>query len=171
VETPSAEDVRKRSELLRDEFPEGAGDEALKLLLDDDAPVISALTGRKIGPPDTPGEEVPNWLRPTAIRAFAMRAERGALQGSAEERESAIGDANIRSETYGPISLSYFGPGEASSAKVLDPDPAVHELLWALATDRMKDYWLVLWGQKTPGPWMNVVEFDWGRRQRRRRGY
>lgn len=173
MDTPTPDDVRKRSELLRDQLPgtTDPADDPLKLLLDDDAPVISSLTGRKIGPADTPGEEVPEWLRPLAVRVFAMRAERHSLKGSAEERETTIGDANVRSESYGPVSFSYFGPGEASSANVLDPDPAIHELLWALCTDAMRDYWLRLWGKIAPAPFARVVSFDWGARQRRTRGY
>lgn len=144
-------------------FPSGDPErtERLELILTDDAPVISALTGRKIGPDDTPGEEVPDWLRPVALRVFALRAERIALGGTIKARTSAAGSTRLRSFTAGPYSESYFGPGEAAEWRVLDPDPATHELLWTLATEAMRRHWLRLWGTLEEEPAAAVQAFDW----------
>jgi len=163
VDTPSNEEVRERSELLSQMYPGSDPDRDRRLgaLLADDAPVVSSLTGRRIGPPDTPGEEVPAWLRPVAIRAMALRAERHAVGGSARGRRSTLGSLNLRSFTAGPYSESYFGPGDAAEWRVLDPDPAVHELLWALCTEEMRRYWLRLWGRLAEVPAFGVQSFDW----------
>jgi len=158
METPSVADVQLRSPLLAEyEDPD-----RLQVVLDDDAPVVSELTGRAIGPPGTPGEEVPDYLRPVAIRALALRAERFLVTGTAEKRTGAIGALALRSFTAGPYSETYFGPGEAASAKTLDPDPAVHELLWALATPEKRAYWLALWGVQEPPAFAQVESLGFG---------
>lgn len=167
MDTPTVDDVRARSELLTVRYPDPAGDDALQLILDDDAPVVSQLTGRSIGPAGTPGEEVPAYLVPVAKRAMTLRAERIGIGGTAKSRKGVIGSLRLRSFTAGPYSESYFGPGEAQAAKALDPDPAAHELLWALATPEMRDYWTALWtGQQVPAA--AVQQFDWTQRGRRR---
>lgn len=167
MDTPTAEEVRLRSELLALRYP--ADDEermaVLQRLLDDDAPVVSELTGRSIGIAGTPGEEVPDYLQPVAVRAMALRAERMTIGGSAKARTGAVGALSLRSFTAGPYSESYFGPGEAATAKVLDPDPAIHELLWALATEAKREYWLILWGIQARTPGFAVQGFNY-RRQR-----
>lgn len=172
MQTPTPDEARARSELLARRFPDDEGgplDEKLALILGDDAPVVSSLTGRIIGPAGTPGVEVPDWLRPVAQRAMAMRAERHAVTGAERARRGAIGALRLRSFSAGPYSESYFGPGEAANARVLDPDPAIHELLWALATEEMRAYWLGLWTGAHP-PAAGTTEFRWDLR-RRRRGY
>ncbi|MCA1571152.1 MAG: hypothetical protein LC798_12715 [Chloroflexi bacterium] len=57
-------------------------------------------------------------------------------------------------------SEAYFGPGDAKTAKVLDPDPALHEALWALATDECRERWRYEWGME-PEPASAVQTFDW----------
>lgn len=172
MDTPTTDEVRARSELLTKRYPksDAARDAILRGMLEDDAPVVSSLTGRKIGPPDTPGVEVPMWLRPVAIRAMALRAERIAVTGTAQKRQGSIGTLQLRGFSAGPYSEQYFGPGEAATAKVLDPDPAVHELLWALATEQKRDEWLALWGGAQP-PADAVQSFAFGAARRLRNGY
>lgn len=163
--TPSPDDVRARSELLRLRFPDGDEDKEAELaaLLADDAPVVSSLTGRIIGPEGTPGEEVPAYLQPVAMRAMALRAERMSVTGAARSRTGAIGKLTLRSFSAGPYSEAYFGPGEAQGAKALDLDPVVHELLWALATEEKRQEWLRLWGMASYEPAMAVQSVAWQR--------
>lgn len=166
MDTPTADDVRARSELLLTKYPDGDAEAEAKLtlLLTDLAPIISQLTGRKIGPADTPGEEVPDWLRPIAVRVFTLRAERDATGLSAAGRAEAVsanGPVRLRSFSAGPYSETYFGPGEAQAAGILDPDPLIHEALWALATAEMRNYWLRLWGKLTPEPASALVVPNW----------
>lgn len=169
METPTPDDVRARSELLSQRYPaeDAAATATLKAILDDDAPVVSELTGRSIGPAaaEQPGEEVPAHLVPVAKRAFALRAERTAVGGSAKARRGAIGSLRLRSFTAGPYSESYFGPGEAQQAKVLDPDPAAHELLWALATEEKRAWWLRLWGLAVEEAAAGVQSVAWWARR------
>ena len=171
MDTPTPDEVRARSELLTLRLPDddgGENDDKLAALLADDAPVVSELTGRSIGPADQPGEEVPDYLKPVAIRAMALRAERFLVGGTAKARQGAIGSLRLRSFTAGPYSESYFGPGEAVAAKALDPDSAVHELLWTLATAEKRLYWQRVWGTAQEAPAAGVQEFAWGARHVRR---
>lgn len=171
--TPSTEDVRLRSPLLGQQFPASDTelDTRLRTMLEDDAAVIASLTGRAIGPVGTPGVEVPPHLVGTAIRVFALRAERHGLRWTAEARTKSIGSEKLRSISAGPWSESYFGPGEASSLKKLDPDASIHDLLWALCTPEKQDYWLRLWGMGQNPPYAKARQFAHGARQRIRRGY
>lgn len=179
MDTPTPDEVRPRSELLTLRLPDDAGgpnDLKLGALLTDDAPVVSELTGRRIGPEDQPGEEVPDYLRPVAMRAMALRAERMLVGGASKARIGALGALRLRSFSAGPYSESYFGPGEAAQAKALDLDPAVHELLWALATEEKRQEWLVLWGIAAQPPAAAIQSFNWLGRGRlaerlRREGY
>ncbi|HEX7088738.1 MAG TPA: hypothetical protein VF192_01300 [Longimicrobiales bacterium] len=163
MDTPTIAEVRGRSELLKARYPEGDAEkeEELQRLLTDLAPIISQLTGRKIGPADTPGVEVPDWLKPVAVRVFTLRAERDATGLSSAARTQAHGSLRLRSFSAGPYSETYFGPGEAESAGVLDPDPLIHEALWALATEDMRNYWLRLWGKLEPEPFAGVRPVNW----------
>lgn len=170
--TPSADDVREVSALLRERYPEDdpEKEDELDALLAALAPLISWLTGRSIGPSgvDTPGEEVPEYLEPLAVKVFAMRAERDSVGGEARRRKTAAGSLRLRSFSAGPYSESYFGPEEAGKIQMLDPEPVIHEMLWALATEEKRAYWLSLWtGEDSPG--VAVQAFDYGARGRARR--
>jgi hypothetical protein len=165
VETPTLEAVRLASPLLTERYPEPAKDEDLQQLLDEVVPVVASLTCRAIGPEGTPGDEVPDWLRPVAVRAIALKAEGYALGRDSKSRGKAIRGVRLRSFTAGPYSESYFGPDEAARAKVLDPDPAVNEVLWTLATEDCRARWLALWsGTQVPATAIQAV--DWGSRTR-----
>lgn len=172
VEIPTPTEIRLRSELLNEQYPAGTENDAkITLLVGDDAPVVSTLTGRKIGPDSQPGVEVPPHLVGTAIRVLALRAERVALGSTSEARTETIGNAGLRSISAGPWSESYFGPTEAANAKALDPDPLIAELLWALCTDEMRDYWNMIWGRGSVPPFARARQFRHGVRQRVTRGY
>lgn len=168
--TPTPDEVRAVSPLLVQRYPDDAENDAkLQAFLDVLAPIISWLTGRSIGPADveTPGVEVPDWLKPIAVRVFALRAERDSVSSEARRRKTAAGSLRIRSFTAGPYSESYFGPEEAGKIQMLDPEPGLHELLWALATEEKRAYWTALWtGEELPAA--AVQAFDYGARGRAR---
>lgn len=159
--TPTPDQVRSYSALLAERFPDtGPGDDALGLVLEQVAPIVSSLTCRSIGPDGTPGDDVPAWLFPVARRAVALKAE--AFPATAKARSRKVANSNLRSISAGPWSESYFGPEEAAKARMLDPDPATHEALWALATEECREKWMALWtGEFAPGA--AVMEIDWMR--------
>jgi hypothetical protein len=163
VNTPTPAEIRARSELVALRFPDTApGNEALTALAEVIGPLISELTGRAIG--DAPGVEVPDYLVPVAEMAFALKVEHHPTV--AKDRRKALTVLNLRSFSAGPYSESYFGPGEAAQIKRLDPDPELHEVLWALATPEKRAYWLLLWNEQV-APAAGVQTFAWGRRSRR----
>lgn len=163
MDAPTPDQVRSRSVLVAQRYPDdAAGDAALALQTEVLAPIISDLTGRSIG--GAPGEEVPDYLVPVAQLVFALKIERHPR--TAREREKALRNLNLRSISAGPWSESYFGPGEAAQVKRLDLDAETHEALWALATPEKRSYWLVLWGDPVP-PAAAVQPFNWRRRSMR----
>lgn len=115
--TPSADEVRARSKLLTQRYPEPAGtfdpvDEFGAAILDG-AALVAVWTGRLIAPVDD-GEEVPAGLRGLAVRAIAKMAERGAVTGEVDATVKSAGGRRLRSISAGPWSESYFAPGELS---------------------------------------------------------
>jgi hypothetical protein len=153
VMPPEAPEVRSESTI--DFAAQGIDDRAYLGWMREAVSLVQSLTGRALD------ASLPAALRPLALRAVRMKTEKVALLGAAKQRSSSITGGNLRSISAGPWSESYFGPGEAASAKVLDPDPALNEVLWALATDDMRDYWRELWGMAVR-PAAAVQGFDWG---------
>lgn len=160
---PSPETVRSRSALLQARFPADPVDaeveSSLRELVADTTQLVEALTCRTL---DT---TLPDGLERIAIRAVVLKAE--SMVTLAGARESTLKRAGLREQHAGPWGESYFGPEEASKAKVLDPDPPTHEALWALATEACREAWLALWGGKNP-PAGVLMTFDY---TRQRRGY
>lgn len=165
MDLPLPADVRARSTLLTTRYPDPAGDAALTRLISEAGPLVAELTGRAIG--GAPGEEVPAYLLPLAVRVISIKAEQidFAFNMDAAARQRVLRRGNLRGFSAGPYSESYFGPQEAVAVKALDPDKATADLLWALATEAKRAYWLALWsGKQSPG---NVVtSFDWRRGRR-----
>lgn len=167
MELPTATEVRTRSELLTDAFPPGADPDPLEPVIADAGALVSALTWRLIPNDATPdgasGEDVTPGLEPIAVRAVTLKAEQLAVRSSSRARKKAITDGRLQSFTAGPYSESYFGPGEAQKAKMLDPDAALAEVLWDLATQAARDYWIAEWtGVRQPAS--AVVAYDYSRR-------
>jgi hypothetical protein len=167
----TAPEARVRSGLLTEDFPPEDGDEALDALLLSASALVGSLTCRPLveGQTDPDGctdcyAEVPDYLVDLAKRAVVMKAEQMQVRtGSAAARRRGIGVGNLQSFSAGPYSESYFGPDQAGKARYLDPDPALHEVLWALATEACKERWLNLWDGTVTGA-VGVVAYDYGAR-------
>lgn len=168
MDAVTVDEARARSQLLTSRYPDPDGDDALTELLLDAGEVVAALTCRRIAPA-TDGTEVPPSLVRTATRAVVLKAEKLAVgeRAAARARTKAINDQRLRSISAGPWSESYFGPDEAAKAKMLDPDPVLHETLWALATEGCRETWLAFWGGRN-APAAAPMKFDY---TRQRRGY
>lgn len=156
---PTPPEVRAVSPLLQQRYPTD-GDSDLVSVTYLAGALVASLTGRAVGATGTPGETVPDWLRPVAVQAVAMEAENLGTLGTARARAAAARRGNLRSISAGPWSESYFSPAEIARAGVLDSNPLLHQLLWALATDATREYWLGLWGQGF-APAAAVQSFDW----------
>jgi hypothetical protein len=165
---PNASEVRRRSQYLTENFPPGTttagerNEELLKEAVLDSIPLIQALTGRDLTASTGSGA-----LDRLGMRAITLKTERIlSNEGGGDDRGAILSGERqgLKSISAGPWSETYFGPGEAQNAKVLDLDPALHEVLWALATQEMKDYWLYIWGLAPAAPFSGVLSFDWGNR-------
>lgn len=159
---PAEDDIRERSFLLQQLYPEdpptAAVEWRLREVVRDAVAIIESLTGRRLDP------TLPEGLVRIAVRAVTLKTERmGLATASAKVRRKAISGTRLRSFTAGPYSESYFGPEEASRAKMLDPDPDLNELLWALTTEAKREEWMILWGLKSYAPAFAVQSFDYRR--------
>lgn len=166
MDLPGLPDIRTRSPLLTEEFPEPAGDEALTMLIQDASALVSALTCRFIG---EYGEgdctaAVPTSMEPLVMRAIVLEAEAMFIRtGTSAARRKAIKNGNLQSISAGPWSETYFGPDAAMKAQMLDLDPALHQALWVIATECCQAQWLALWSGEQPGA-AGPVSYDWGAR-------
>jgi hypothetical protein len=162
----TAAELMEGSELLTQRFSAEGGPEKLQTLIEEAYGILHDLTCRSFGDGDleTPGEEVPTWLGPTAIRAMRLKAEQMVLRtGSAKERKRGAGRGNLASFRAGSYAESYFGPGEIAKSKTLDSDTSVAEALWALCTDACKEKWLALWSD-VPAPAAGIIGIEWSDR-------
>lgn len=128
--------------------------EDLTPLVAEAAGLVSALTSRDIGviaagggenPLGCEWSDVPAWQVPVAKRAVAMMVESllGSTLAAASKRR---GDRLLASFSAGPYSESYFAPDVAAKAQTLHPDPAFAAILWSLATECARLYWMRMWG-------------------------
>lgn len=159
---PSAGEVRQRSALLQSLLPSGVGtnDEKLREAVLDAKALVESLTCRNLDA--SLGDARLDRL---AMRAVILKTERIAQgEATAQAARRRVSSLQLKSMTAGPYSETYFGPDQAASLKVLDPDPPTHEALWALATPECRDAWLVLWGQAVAPPWSGTQAFDYGAR-------
>jgi len=141
---PSAEDVRSRSKLLQERYPADPFDadvEAqLREVVADATALVEQLTCR------TMDDTVPDNLQRVALRAIVLKSEQiGEISYSAATVRASANRGRLRSISAGSWSESYFGPTDAQAAKMLDPNPYLHEALWALATPECRESWLALW--------------------------
>lgn len=158
---PQPSDVRARSPYLRQALPDtpvNADREAvLREAVLDATSLVESLTCRdlsaSLGDPQ---------LDRLAFRAVQLKTERiVSLEGTAKARTGTLGNTTLKSISAGPWSETYFGPDEAGKAQVLDFDPALHEVLWALATPQCRERWLYLWGKVQAVPFAGVQAFDY----------
>lgn len=168
MDAVTPEQARSRSQLLASRYPAGADpstDPPLTELLLDAGELVASLTCRLIAPA-VEGEEVPASLVRTAVRAVVLKAEKMEVgeRATARARTRAIGELRLREQHAGPWGESYFGPDEAAKAKMLDPDPTMHEALWALATPECRDAWLAIWGG-AHAPAGVLIKFDYTRQR------
>lgn len=162
MQTPSTEDVRTQSALLAEVYPadDAERDAALAVLIGTDAALVSSMTGRAVAS-GAPGDPVPDYLEPVAVRAISLRCEREAIRSIPKERRGSIKALRLRSFSAGPYSESYVRPEEASKRGLLDFEPEIHDMLWALCTDEKRDYWTGIWtGIFTPAS--ATQEVAWG---------
>lgn len=166
MDAPTVEEVRKRSDYLAQKFPDPDGNEELEEWIAAADGLVSSLTGRAIGP-GAEGAEVPPNLVALAKRAIVVKIEAmvNGLGGNFAERRASVGSGNLASFSAGAYAESYFGPEVASKAGMLDPNPMIADILWALATEEKREEWLMKW-QGIEAPAAMAQSFDWSQRGR-----
>lgn len=158
---PSPSVVRRRSQLVAASYPEDPLDADVEDRLREDVrdatALVESLTCRKLDAALAADEG----LARLALRAVTLKTEKISGRSSVSAAGAMSQPLLIKSISAGPWSESYFGPEEAAKAKMLDSDPALHEVLWALATEECRDRWLELWsGVNRPAG--QTTEIAWG---------
>jgi hypothetical protein len=164
VDAPTVKEVRDRSDYLKTKFPDPTGDDELAEWIAAADGLVSSLTGRAIGA-EAEGEDVPPSLVALAKRVIVIKIEAmvTTLGGNFAERRASISSGNLQSFSAGAYAESYFGPEVASKAGMLDPNPMIADMLWALATEEKKEEWLLKWQGVEP-PAAMVQSFDYQQR-------
>jgi hypothetical protein len=168
---PAPNQIRLRSELLQKRYPEDPFDADVEAALGDtveDATVlVESLTCRTLDNALAQDRQ----LGRLALRAVILKAEQFGQRSTAKAAGGLAAGQMLRGFTAGPYSEQYFGPDEAAKAKLLDPNPTLHEVLWALATEECRENWIALWTGEHP-PAAMIQTFDWQRsRYARPRSY
>lgn len=161
---PSKSDLRLRSELLRTIYPTSPYDaqkeqdlESARVLA---ISIVESLTCRTLDESLSASDQT------LALAAVVGKAEQVALASTAKASRSRLGFRKLKSISAGPWSETYFGPEEAAKAQMLDADPMLHQVLWALATEECRQKWLELWKGEY-APHAISQEVAWGFRGRR----
>lgn len=171
METPTLTQVRAESPLLTRDFPESEENDGVltsRVLVA--SAYVAVLTFRLIAPiteSTIPGyvfEEVPEGLTPLAVRAIAIYTERSLTQGEVDFAEATASGQILRSFQAGPYGESYFGPGELkdkTGRPMMDWNTELDGLLWALATQSARDYFIEeATGKVAPASF--PANLDWG---------
>lgn len=173
MQTPSNDELRAASDLITLRFPAGGANEAkLKQRAEAAAVLVASLTFRLIGPVTEsivdaePFEEVPPSLQPVAVLAVALMVNRELVTGDPEFAEQVATGRRLRGFSAGPYSESYFAPGEFARRGAqqgrppMDPDEALDQALWALATEAAREYFRA-WATGLNAPAGAVSAFDY----------
>lgn len=163
VPPPDIAEVRARSPMLRVKYPAGSADPQvdadLRYVVQDAVALVESIACRKLS------GDLPADLVPFAFRAVTLKAEQLAIAGGAQLAEQTAAGRRLRSISAGPWSESYFAPGELvvkDGVPQVDPDPRLHEALWALMDEECREAWLALVrGDQVPAG--AVTRFDYRR--------
>lgn len=155
---PSPEAVRNASPLLRSKYPLPPTDSYamadLRNLVAGAVAYAQRMTFRLIdpalgcaAPEDYVCEDVPDALAPVAFEVVARLSERVKVTTDPVLAEQIATGRRLRGFSAGPYSESYFAPGEFARRGVvgrpaMDPDDVIDQLLWALATEDARDYFV-----------------------------
>jgi hypothetical protein len=90
-------------------------------------------------------EDVPGYQQPLAKRAVAMMVE-SLVGGTSSTTATTRGDRLLASFSAGPYSESYFSPEQVAKSQTLHPDPTLASILWSLASECARRYWMRMWG-------------------------
>jgi hypothetical protein len=124
----------------------------LQILVDRAADYVADVTGRPLG--SMPVEYVT-----TANEAIQLRVEQLAFKSQEDQVETVSDFDVIQSFGAGSYNESRRDMKEVAEAKLINPNPHLHDLLWRMTTADKKDEWWERWGMTPPA--FEVTEVDW----------
>lgn len=147
----TVEDVKGWSRLDFEGLPEPYDDDQLEVLVARASDYVADVTGRTFS-------TLPANLETTAEEAIQKRTEQLAIQSQPDSVETAT-DELIQSFTAGSYSETKRSLDEQHKAQLVNPWPALHDLLWRLMTDDKRDEWMEWFGVIRPT--FETTEVDW----------
>lgn len=128
-------------------------DPDLQRLIDRIAESVELTTGRTLnGLPDAYDQQM--------TQVIQMLAEQAAYQAQPDQIETASEFFLISSFTAGSYSETRRGLEEIRKSGLLNPNPAIHGLLWSLMTPDKRDEWLG-WVTGVNAPAFETTEVFW----------
>lgn len=174
MDTPTPDRLRLASDLISQRFPSGGREDAkLESRARTAAGLVGTLTFRLISPvvastvDGETFEDVPASLEDVAVTAVALMVNQELVTGDPEFAEQVATGRRLRGFSAGPYSESYFAPGEFARRGVqgrpsMSPDEQLDQVLWALATEDAREYFIAQASGQTP-PTAVVTSFDYRR--------
>lgn len=152
VDAPTADDIRQWS--IVDFGSLGFADDALLgRLIERVTEAVELTTGRPLA--GLPGE-----FDKQMEQVLQMLVEQGAYQAQPDQIETASEFFLISSFTAGSYSETRRGLEEIRKSGLLNPNPTIHFLLWALMTAAKRDEWLG-WITGVNAPAFETTEVNW----------
>jgi len=156
---PTAADVRAHSLVNFDEFgyPEDSPD-PLQYVVDQANAWLTIVTGRSYTSGWTPPPIDPAILLPLMDQAVRMRTEQIVMQSQQDNVETA-GDFDLIA-SFSAGSYSETRRDNMKTSTMINPWPALNNLLFLLLDDDHRDFWLWLMTGIQPPAW-STVQVDW----------
>ena len=156
---PTAADVRAHSLVNFEEFgyPEDTPD-PLQYVVDQANSWLTLVTGRSYTVPLTSPPPDPTILVPLMDQAVRMRTEQIVMQSQQDNVETA-GDFDLIA-SFSAGSYSETRRDNMKNSQMINPWPALNNLLFMLLDDDHRDFWL-WWMTGIQPPAWNTVMLDW----------
>lgn len=152
MDAPTADDIRQWS--IVDFGQLGFVDDSqLQRLIDRVAESVELTTGRTL-------DGLPDEFDKQMEQVIQMLVEQYAYQAQPDQIETASEFFLISSFSAGSYSETRRGLEEIRKSGLLNPNPAIHFLLWALMTDAKRDEWLG-WIMGINAPAFETTEVNW----------
>jgi hypothetical protein len=126
----------------------------MQVLLDRAVEYVESVTGRTLA-------TLPSQFENTCKEAIQRTVEQAAMRSQEESVDTSADFDTIQSYNVTGYSETRRGMEDARKARMINPWPMLHDMLWRMSTDDKRDEWEDYWagGQNTPA--FDVSEMDW----------
>lgn len=129
-------------------------DARLQVLLDRAVEYVESVTGRTLA-------TLPSQFERTCEEAIQRTVEQSAMRSQEENVEVSADFDVIQNFSVTGYSETRRGAEDARKARMINPWPMLHDLLWRMSTDDARDEWEDYWAGGANRPAFEVTEMDW----------